>query len=618
MKSPLDAANLIAELKRRRVFRAMVGYGIAAFAVLQIAEPIMHGLHWPDEVLSYIVVALALGFPVVVSLAWIFDVKAGRVETVAPAPGLRGVRLAAVLAGVGALGAAPGVVWYLVVRPGARAPHADEAKPASASPASESRAVPSIAVLPLVNLSRDPDQEYFSDGVAEEILNALAQVEGLHVAGRTSSFSFKGKNEDLRSIGQKLGVATVLEGSVRKQGDRVRITAQLINVADGFHLWSQNFDRELKDIFAMQEEIARAVVAGLKVKLAPGSVASGAPGGTRSPEAYEAYLLGRYHWNLRTTQGMIHATEAFKRAVALDPSYALAWTGLADADVLSVPGEYNVPGIDPDATLKQAEEAARRAIALAPRLGEAQASLGEILGKRDRFAEATAAFEQGIRLSPEYPTGHQWYSYDLQSYGRWDEAIREMETAHRLDPLSHVITLSLALVYDGAERFAEATPLYAQGLAQSPEAWYAWHGRVGHELALGHFDEAAAAYRRWLVGDVGVDGAAAAEIERRLRDPGTRAAMVDEILRGTRAADPRRADGRRNLGDVLVVIAYVRWLRGAEATVALLQKIAASGSGPDTLVLYTFIGPRLRADPRVQALAAKFGGPPPVNGAAAK
>ena len=606
--------SLFAELQRRRVVRATVGYGVASFAVLQIAEPIMHGLHWPDAVLSYIVAALALGFPVVVSLAWIFDVNEGRIERTPPAPGLRGARLVAVLAGIGLLAAAPGVAWYFLAR---RAPR------------SVSAVAQSIAVLPFVNLSSDKEQEYFSDGIAEEILNALAQVEGLHVAGRTSSFSFKGKNEDLREIGQKLGVGAVLEGSVRKQRERVRITAQLINVGDGFHLWSQTFDRDLKDIFAVQEEIARAVVAGLKLKLAPGLDSGGAPGGTLNPAAYEAYLLGRYHWNLRTTQGMINATEALKRAVALDSSYALAWAGLADAYVLSVPGEYNVPGIDPGATLTLAEEAARRAIALAPRLGEAQSSLGEILDKRDRWREATAAFEQGIRLSPEYPTGHQWYSYHLQAYNRWDEAIREMETAHRLDPLSHVITLSLAFLYDGAERFAEASPLYAQGLAQSPEAWYAWMGCVGHELALGHLDEAAAAYRRWLVGEAGLPGAAAAEIERRLRDPAARAAMVEELRQNalgpakSRAGAPRAAAGAssvlRDDGDAHAAIAYTRWLRGEEATVALLQDLAAAGRGPgSTLILYSFLGSRLRANPRVQALAPRFGGPPLVSSEVAK
>ena len=593
---------MIEELKRRRVFRAVVGYGVVTFAVLQIAEPIMHGLHWPDEVLTWLVVLLAIGFPAVVGLAWIFDVNAGHVERTGPAAGLHGPKLVAALAGISVLAAAPGVAWYFLVR-----------KPA---PTRTTVTAPSIAVLPFVNLSSDKEQEYFSDGIAEEILNALAQLEGLHVAGRTSSFSFKNKNEDLREIGQKLGVASVLEGSVRKQGDRVRITAQLINVSDGFHLWSQNFDRDLKDIFAVQEEIASAVVRGLKLKLAPGEGGGGARGGTRDPAAYEAYLLGRYHWNLRTTRGMINATEALKRAVTLDPSYALAWSGLADAYALSVPGEYNVPGIDPDATLTLAEKSARQAIALEPRLGEAQSSLGEILEKRQKWTQATAAFEQGTRLSPEYATGHQWYSYHLQAYNRWDEAIREMEIAHRLDPLSHVITLSLAMAYDGADRFAEATPLYAQGLGQSPEAWYAWLGRVGHELALGHPDEAAAAYRRWLTGEAGVDANAAADVERRLRDPATRDAMVDELLRNAmgRAPGPVATGASsvvREDGDLHATVAYVRRLRGEEAAVKLLQEYAAAGHGlGSTLILYGFLGPRLRADPRVQALSRRFGGPP--------
>ncbi len=219
--------------------------------------------------------------------------NAGRIERTAPARNeLRAIRLGVLLGFIGLLAAAPGVLWYFVFR--ARAAPGDEASRAALNavpPASEIRAVPSIAVLPLVNLSRDPDQEYFSDGLADEILNTLAQVDGLRVAGRTSSFSFKGKNEDLRSIGQKLGVGAVLEGSVRRQGDRARITAQLINVADGFHLWSQNFDRNLQDIFAVQEEIAKAVVEGLKVKLMPGKAPTMMERRTANMEAYDQYLV---------------------------------------------------------------------------------------------------------------------------------------------------------------------------------------------------------------------------------------------------------------------------------------------------------------------------------------
>jgi TolB-like protein len=248
--------SLVAELQRRRVFRALVGYGIASFAVLQITEPIMHGLHWPDVVLSYVVVALAGGFPLVVSLAWIFDVNAGRLERTgppSPASGWRGTRLALLLVGIGLLAAAPGLVYYLFLR-----------TPRAGAPSGAERAA-SIAVLPLVNLSRDPEQEYFADGLSEELLDLLVKVPGLHVAARTSAFSFKGKNDDVRTIAEKLNVATLLEGSVRKVGDQVRITTQLINAADGYHLWSETYDRKLTDVFAVQDEIAQAVVAARRV-----------------------------------------------------------------------------------------------------------------------------------------------------------------------------------------------------------------------------------------------------------------------------------------------------------------------------------------------------------------
>jgi len=218
----LEPVSFLTELKRRRVFRALIGHGIAAFAVLQVNEPVMHGLRWPDAVLQYVVVALATGFPIVVSLAWIFDVKVGGIEKT-PAGSLRGARLAIALVAVGALAASPGLVYYFVVRGRS---HAQVASMSSAA------AGPSIAVLPLANLSRDPEQDYFADGLTEELLDLLAKVPGLHVAARTSAFSFKGKNEDARTIAEKLNVATLLEGSVRKAGDQVRITTQLINAAD--------------------------------------------------------------------------------------------------------------------------------------------------------------------------------------------------------------------------------------------------------------------------------------------------------------------------------------------------------------------------------------------------
>jgi len=224
------ALSWFAELKRRRVFRALVAYGIAAFAVLQIIEPIMHGAHWPDIVLSYVVAGLGAGFPIVIALAWVFDVRGGRIERTAPAPagsGLRGIRLALLLVGIGVLAAAPGLAWYFFFRGGTRIV---ARKDGERDGAAERK---SLVVLPFVNMGSDKENEYFSDGMTEELINALASVDGLRVVSRTSSFAFKSKDVDIRQIGEKLNVGAVLEGSVRREGDRLRITAQLINVAAG-------------------------------------------------------------------------------------------------------------------------------------------------------------------------------------------------------------------------------------------------------------------------------------------------------------------------------------------------------------------------------------------------
>jgi tetratricopeptide (TPR) repeat protein len=239
--------------------------------------------------------------------------------------------------------------------------------------------------------------------------------------------------------------------------------------------------------------------------------------------------------------------------------------------------------------------AARRAIALEPRLGEAYASLGEIveyLGRRD---EARDAYRQSITLAPNYATGHQWYAYYLAGVNQWDDAIREMETAHRLDPLSHVITLSLAIFYDGADRFADATPLYQQGLAQSPEAYYAWATMVGHHLALGQVDEAITAFeksrgRGWPNIDSTVP-----RLVRGLRDPATRAATIDAIGRGEHP---------------MMAIPYFRWLRGDDATLSMLEAAAAAGRTTGSAMgMYIMLGPKLRANPRLLAVLPRMGLP---------
>jgi len=422
-------------------------------------------------------------------------------------------------------------------------------------------------------------------------------VPGLTVSARTSAFSLRDQQNDLRAIGKQLGVSAVLTGSIQRAGDQLRITARAVRVANDSILWSQNFDRPASDIFAVQDEVARAVVTALRLTLDAVPDSTRNVGGTANVAAYEAYALGRYHWNLRTTEGMIQATAAFKKAIAADSNYARAWSGLADAYVLSVPGEYSVPGVTADSILPLAEAAARRAIALAPKLGEAYASLGEVLNARELNAESLVAFERGIALSPAYATGRQWYSYGLFSNGRWDEGIREMEAAHKLDPLAHVITLSLAIAYDGAERFADASPLYAQGLAQQPQAWYAWRFRFWHELALKRYDEAAAALLMALKDPATDRYEDLARLAPRWNNPGTRAAATDSLIAS---------------GPVFAALALARAMRSDSVAVAVMERAVQDPRQVDArsaFAVYALLGPRLRADPRLQPTFRALGYP---------
>src|SRR5438105_11130952 len=285
-------------MKRRRVFRALIGYGIVSFAVLQIIEPVMHGLNLPEWVLKATVVGLGIGFPFTLVLAWAFDVKGGRIER-AGAP--RG-RLLLLLVAAGIALGAPGVAWYFW-----KTTH-------RVIPAAADR---SIAVLPFADLSPAKDQDWMCDGIAEEIIDALCTVSGLRVAARSSSFQFKGKTADVREMARALGVSTLLEGSVRKVGDRLRVSARLVS-SEGYELWSDKFDRGVADAFAIQEEIARAVVAALRLRMQP---EQDRRAGTTNTQAYEMYLRGRQYLRATSAQNTELARQMFKRAVALDPAF---------------------------------------------------------------------------------------------------------------------------------------------------------------------------------------------------------------------------------------------------------------------------------------------------------
>ena len=338
-------------------------------------------------------------------------------------------RLIAAAVVIGALALAA-LAWYLVAR-GGRKPEA-----------AITSAHPSIAVLPFADMSPQKDQEYFADGIAEEILNSLAQIESLHVAGRTSSFSFKGKGDDARTIGQKLNVASLLEGSVRKEGTHVRITAQLVNAADGFHIWSQTYDRELTGVFAAQDEIARAVVDSLKLRLAPARRRH-----EPTPEAYNEYLQGNTFFRRLTYENFVSAAAAYGRAVKLDPDYAQAWAALATASYWVADGAESVAAITKgqDAAMSYAE----KAVALDPNLADGYTARGLIRGATSTDWEgARIDFERALRLNPGSADLHRIYGQTvLATMGRLPEAVEEARRATEIDPLSSLAWSTLGRMY---------------------------------------------------------------------------------------------------------------------------------------------------------------------------
>jgi len=325
-------------------------------------------------------------------------------------------------------------------------------------------ATPSIAVLPFANMSRDADDEYFSDGLAEEIINALAQLPGLKVIARTSSFAFKGKNDDIRKIADTLGVTSILEGSVRRAGSRIRVTAQLIHAADGTHLWSQRYDRELSDIFAVQDEIAAAIAGALKVKLVPAAE-------RRLPSlpAYEAYLKYRsYQWHF-TREASLRSRECLEEALALDPDFALPYVGLADHHLAFAA----VGGIPSSEAMPRARELAQRAHDLDPELPEAHAMLGIVAGQYDYdWSEAERRFSQAVKREPLPPHLRQWYAtFWLFSTGRAEEALLQVSRVIDEDPLCQMWHFMRSSVLLGLGRDDAACDGLRRALELDPDFW---------------------------------------------------------------------------------------------------------------------------------------------------
>ena len=317
----------------------------------------------------------------------------------------------------------------------------------------------SIAVLPFVNMSADPENEYFTDGIAEEIINALTKIQALRVASRTSSFAFKGKNQDIRKVGEQLNVTTVLEGSVRKAGTRLRVTAQLVNVTDGYHLWSERYDRELQDVFAIQDEIAGNIVRALRVVLSDAEKRAIEKAPTANVQAYDYYLRGRQFFHQFRRTGMQFARRMFERAIEVDPEYAIAYAGVADCcSFLYMYWDGS------NANLEGAESASRKALALDPELAEAHASRGFAVSLSRQYEEARREFETAIRLDPKLYEAHYFYARACFQEGKLEEAVRHYQDASRVRPEDYQALVLMSAPLKALGREADSLATLRRGL----------------------------------------------------------------------------------------------------------------------------------------------------------
>ena len=321
-------------------------------------------------------------------------------------------------------------------------------------------AAKSVAVLPFANMSADPENEYFADGMAEEIINALSRIQSLRVASRTSSFAFKGKNEDIGEIGRKLKVSTVLEGGVRKMGNRLRITAELVNVADGYHLWSERYDRDIEDVFAIQDEISQAIVKALRVILSEGEKKAIEKKPQTNIQAYDYYLRGRQFIHQLRRRSLEYARQMFNKAIELDPEYALAYTGVADSSSLL----YTYFDAR-DFNLRQADKASKKALELEPELAEAHVSRGIVTSLTHQFAEAEQAFEKAMKLEPKMFEAAYWYGMGLQAEGRFEDAVKMFERASTLRPEDYQSAHFLGQAYKSLGREEEEKTHLRRGLS---------------------------------------------------------------------------------------------------------------------------------------------------------
>ena len=470
----MNPKGFFGELKRRNVYKVAVAYAIVGWLVVQIATQVFPFLEIPNWVVRLVIALVMIGFPIALVIAWAFEATPEgikRTEVADTMPAVAGQKKH-VWIYVVVIGAAISVALFFLGRytAGNGTPRQSEAATVSAK---------SIAVLPFDNLSRDPDNAFFAEGVQDEILTRLAKVADLKVIARTSTQKFKSAPADLRDVAKQLDVTNILEGSVQKVNDQVRVNVQLINALTNAHLWAEIYDRKLSDIFAVQSDIAKTVADTLQAKLTGSEKQMMAAQPTSDTAAYELYHKGRSLWGKRTGDNIPKAIAFFEQAIARDPNYALAYAGLASAYILSP----FYTGADRREAGSKAKEAALKALRLDPNLAEAHAALGKVLFFSEiDLAGATREYKRAIELKPNDADAHHWFSNDsLAALGQFDEAIAEGKRSVELDPLSIVINADLGETFFYARRFDESVAQLRKTLEIDPTSFYA-HYNLGIAL----------------------------------------------------------------------------------------------------------------------------------------
>jgi len=494
--------NFFAELKRRNVYKVAVAYIVAGWALSQGIAQVFPVFDVPNWVIRLIVLLIIIGLPIALVLAWMFELTPQGIKRTETADALPASSRSKkhVWVYVVVIGGLVSVGLFFLGSYTAR----------NGSVSSAELPAKSIAVLPFDNLSEDKGNAYFAEGVQDEILTRLAKVADLKVISRTSTQHFKSAPENLPQIAKQLGVANILEGSVQKANDQVRVNVQLINALTDAHLWADTYDRKLTDIFAVESDIAKSIADALQAKLSRSAEHVLASRPTEDPEAHELYLKGRYFWNRRTGENLKKAADYFQQAIGKDPKYALAYSGLADCHVL-LP-VYPELGSNPRDELPEALKAARKAVELDDTLAEAHTSLARTLASNLQLSAAMSEFNRAIELNPNYATAHQWFGECLQSQGRLEEGLAELKRAQTLDPLSLIINSLLGFALDTVGKSDEAIAQLRKTIEINPNFAYAY-GLLGNVLEhRGQLKEAIVEYEKNI--SLGADPTALAQLAR--------------------------------------------------------------------------------------------------------